>query len=198
MIKKEIYIKLKRKFGKNSSWTIWDGPENGNWKSKSNIGSLQCFENEDNLLKKLNPNYIFVGFNPAAHDNKEVEKKIWSNFHSSDIKRSQDYKLRYALNGTKYWGSFITDVYPEIVETDSTKVSSKASNNMINESIDNLIYVRELLGNEATIVAIGDAAYKVIKNNLPKDVKLIKIMHYSYQSINQEDYRNLVLKQLNC
>lgn len=196
MIKKDIYLEIKKKFGKSSSWTIWDEPEKGNWKSKSNIGSLQCFKNEDELVGKLNPNFIFVGYNPANHNDRGEEIKIWSNFHSDNNKKSQDYKLRYALKDTKYLGSFITDIYPKIVETDSTKVSDIVSNDMTNESIKNLIYVRKLLGNNATIIAIGNDSYNVLKNNLPKNISLVKIMHYSYQFINQEDYRAKVLEQL--
>lgn len=196
MIKKDIYLEIKKKFGKSSSWTIWDKPENGNWKSKSNIGGLQCFCNEEELVKKLNPNYIFVGYNPANHNDRGEEIKTWSNFHSDNKRKSQDYKLRYALKDTKYLGSFITDVYPKIVETDSTKVGSKVSKDMTNESINDLIYVRKILGNKATIIAIGDDSFNVLKNNLPIDIKLVKIMHYSYQFINQENYRTKVLEQL--
>lgn len=196
MIDKDIYIKLKRKFGKNSSWTIWDEPENDDWKSKSNIGGLNCFKDENCLIKDLNSNYIFVGYNPADHNDKCKNIKTWSNFHSDNKKKSQDYKLRYALKDTKYLGSFITDVYPKIVETDSTKVSNKASENMTNESIKDLMYARKLLGNKATIIAIGKDSYNVLKNNLPEDIKLVKITHYSYWSLSQEDYRKCVLKQL--
>lgn len=197
MIDKDIYNKLKRKFGKNSSWTIWDEPENGDWKSKSNIDGLNCFKNENNLIEKLYPNYIFVGYNPANHNDKGEDIKIWSNFHSDNKRKSQDYKLRYALKDTKYLGSFITDVYPKIIETDSTKVSNKVSESMTNESIEDLMYARKLLGDKAIIIAIGKDSYNVLKNNLPKDIKLVKITHYSYWSLNQEDYRKCILKQLN-
>ena len=38
---------------------------------------------------------------------------VWSNFHSDDNKRQNDYKLRFALMGTHFWGSYITDVIKE-------------------------------------------------------------------------------------
>lgn len=35
-------------------------------------------------------------------------RKAWQNFHSS-YKHQKDYKLRFALTDTKFWGSYITD-----------------------------------------------------------------------------------------
>lgn len=58
---------------------------------------------------------------------KELEKEFgqvgsWANFHSDDNKRQNDFKLRYALMDTPYWGSYITDVIKSHFDTISTNV----------------------------------------------------------------------------
>ena len=156
---------------------------------------MELFSDEEKLLASLNGDYIFVGLNPAAHEYTPHVIVPWENFHSSNIKRSQDYKLRYALRGTKYWGAFITDIYPEIVDTDSASAMKKATKTATKESINNVLRIREILGGTATIVALGTKAHAVLKKHLPKDVELKKIMHFSAY-VNIEDYRSKVLIQL--
>lgn len=195
MIELEKFDTLLEEFGYSSSWTVWSAPSNGNWKSKDSISDMTVFSNRNKLINILNCNYIFVGLNPAAHDNASYSCVAWGNFHSSDTRRSQDYKLRNALRETKYWGSFITDAYAEIVDTDSNSAMSKVTNEKTCESIEKILRIREILGGTATIIAIGNKAFSVLKKRLPKDIELKKITHYS-SYVNIDDYRRMVLQQL--
>lgn len=195
MINWKTYEKLRDEFGYTSSWTIWDVPGNGNWKSKDGIGDLKSFVNEEELIKELNPNFIFVGLNPAAHDSAAHPVKHWENFHSGDKKRSQDYKLRYALLGSEYWGSFITDIFTGIVDTNSSRTMKKATPSATIESINNILKIRELLGGTATVVAIGVKSYSILKSKLPQGIKLKKITHYA-AFVNIDNYKEKVLSQL--
>ena len=112
MITQEQYEELK-KYGYYSSFTIWK-----DWK---NISDLSIFDN-DNINELLNDRYVFVALNPAEHPNNE--SRLFQNFHSS-YKHQRDFKLCYALNGTKYYGSYITDIFKSFVVTDSKKLPSK-------------------------------------------------------------------------
>ena len=195
MIKQETYNALRERYAYTSSWTIWVNPDDEKWNTKSNIGDTSCFADTEKVVNIINPEYIFVGLNPAKHNSEEGGPVEWGAFHSGDKKRSQDYKLRYALKDTKYWGSFITDIYTEIVETNSNAATKKATTQMTKQSLDNLYEIREMLGGTATIVAIGNKAHRILKKNLPAEIELKKIRHYA-SFINIDEYRNLVLDQL--
>ena len=195
MISKEQYDTLSKQYGSTSSWTIWARPNNDLWKTKSNISDVSFFQNQD-IIDYLSPDYIFVGQNPADHTDSDKYTELWKNFHSGDTKRSQDYKLRYALKDTKYWGCFITDIYPEIIETDSNCAMRKANKDMTSESKERLLQARNILGGHAIIVAIGDKTYQILKEALSgENVRLKKITHYSHH-INIDKYRQSVLKDL--
>lgn len=197
MISKEQYDSLIRKqYGATSSWTIWAKPDNDLWKTKSNIADISFFQNED-IINYLCPDYIFVGLNPSKHSNSAACTELWRNFHSGDAKKSQDYKLRYALKDTKYWGCFITDVFPTIIEKDSNCAMKKTNKSMTTESIEMILQARDILGGHAVIVAVGGKAYKILKKGLSgTNACLKKITHYSYR-INIDKYRQSVLINLN-
>ena len=190
MVSRKVFDKLKELYGTTSSWTIWAEPVNGNWKTKDAVSDMTPFKEEDELIGSLNGDYIFVALNPAVH-NLLHPQSVWENFHSNDSRRSQDYKLRYALYGTDYWGSFITDLYVDIHDTNSGSAMGMVTNARTRAAIDDLCYIRELLGGHATIIALGGKTYTVLKKNLPEGVLLKKIMHYS-NYINPEKYRENV------
>ena len=67
--------------------------------SKSNMEDISFFENPTiTTLNSLNPNIILVGLNISKHI-----PKLFSNFHP-DYSTAQDYKTRYALKNTMFWG----------------------------------------------------------------------------------------------
>lgn len=196
MIEQKVFDTLTEEFGHSASWTVWSEPANGNWKSKDSISDMTLFSDKKNLINILNQDYIFVGLNPAVHADGSYKRCKWDHFHSSDTKRSQDYKLRYALRGTKYWGSLITDIYPEIRDTDSDNAMRKVTNDSTYQSVERILRIREMLGGIATVVAIGNKSFSVLSKSLPNDVELKKITHYS-SYVNIDEYRQMVLQQLN-
>lgn len=156
--------------------------------------------------------YVFVGLNPSDHncdncsythidkceDNnrkqkaKEKGKELWSNFHSACTIKSQDYKLRKALYDTDYWGSFITDIKPD-VETDSNKISTTPTE----ESIKMVNSIISLFGEKITFIAIGSKSCTILQKILPENVNLKKITHYSYRSLSPDNYVTRVKNDLN-
>lgn len=181
MLDPELYKQIKKKYGKSASWAIWadagDTP-------KSNIGDLSVF-NDKEIHKKLNPHYVIVGLNPSVQD---TSNEIWRNFHSLDNKRQNDYKLRYALKNTKFWGAYITDLNAT-KETNSTKVT------VVAEDIKSFKEEISLFENKPVLIALGDKVYNSLRKNLNDEYKVVKIKHFSCY-ISKEAYRESVLKQL--
>ncbi len=195
MISLMNYNRLKDNFGDVGSWAIWTGPFDT---TKKNIGNLDCFNNEKQLLHILNPKYVFVGLNCAEHDPVPHTHQIyWGNFHSPDTRRTQDYKIRYALNGTRFYGAYMTDIIKKHSDKDSSNVKRYLIDHpdVIQENIN--IFKEEIscLNPDLTIIAFGGDAYKILYQALSDDYQIIKIMHYS-NYIGPEKYREKILSQL--
>ena len=138
-------------------------------------------------------------YNPARRDASE-DAVIWKNFHSGDNaqdrRRAQDYKLRKALRDTVYWGSFITDLYSGIIETNSDKARQRITSEDKVNAIEKIKSIRNVLGGNAVIVAIGNKAFRDMYKPLHETgIPLKKIKHYA-SFINQDIYRNEVIKAL--
>lgn len=195
MICKDSFEMLREKYGNGiSSWTIWADAEEG--KPKSGIADVSFFL-EENILEQLNSHYIFVGLNAAENAGME-DAEAWQSFHSRNPKQSQDYKLRYALKGTRFWGSYITDAIKDYPKTDSGEVWQMLRNNpdVVEKNIRSLEDEIQYLDKGNTVViAIGNKAYRILSKNLGKKYRICKIMHYS-SYVGRETYRNIVLKQL--
>jgi len=190
MISKDNYEKLLKKFGKVSSWAIW--AEQGD-KPKSNTGDMSVFENAD-LLNILNPNYVFVGLNPST----QSFNKAWASFHST-CSYQNDYKLRYALKNTKYWGAYITDIIKSRIDAKSENINKYLKDNpdALNEYVSKLEGEIAILGTSPILIAMGNKAYKILSRTHLKDkYTIVKIKHYSMY-IGQDNYRKEVLSVLN-
>ena len=193
MINRRDYEELKEKYWDEASWTMWEQPTG---RPKSNMGSLKMFDDPD-LPSKINTGFVFVGLNGSGvHDAYLEFSKPWYNFHS-DLPSGNDYKLRYALNGTPFWGSYITDIIKYYQEVDSSKAVKyvKAHPEVMRRNIEAFKDELRLLGGDPVIVALGGASYKLITDNLPGDHRICMIKHYSF-TIGKEDYRKEVLETL--
>lgn len=193
MISKESYNELKNKYGDISSWTIWKFPTNN---AKSNTSNIDFFEDID-ITSNLNNKYVFVGLN-ASSTHGIQQNKPWMNFHSS-YRYQNDYKLRYALMDTKFWGSYITDVIKHYPEVDSAKVMNylKQHNDVVENNINEFEKEISILSNNKPIlIAVGNDSFNILHQHLNNKYKIVKIPHYSMR-ISKEEYRIEVLKVLN-
>jgi len=175
------YNQIKKKYGKTASWAIW---ANEGKAPKSHTDDLSVFNNVD-IYKKLNPNYVLVGLNPSVQDTNE---EPWRNFHSTDTKRQNDYKLRYTLQNTKFWGAYITDLNHK-KETNSNKVT------ISDEDIYLFKHEIALLGTKPVLIALGNKVYEALSKYLSNEYKIVKIQHFACY-ISKEAYRESVLKEL--
>ena len=200
MITKEQFTELKKSFGKDSSFAIWE--------SEKNVSDLSIFD-DYNIEKKLNDSFVFVALNPANRD-KEVTKnkdskimKDFENFHSN-YKHQKDSKLCYALQNTKYWGSYITDFYKQIRETYSDRLKEQ-----LFKAPDKVEKSKEILKEEINIlsknnphivlIALGRETERQLKKLFEKQFKIVYMTHYSYHWHGYSDkkiYKERVLAQL--
>ena len=195
MITENQYRTLKDKYGTLASWAIWNTAYS-NKEPKKNTSDLTIFDTA-NLLDIINTGYVFVGLNASStHGDTTQGRDAWYNFHSN-YSRQNDYKLRFALQGTKFWGSYITDVIKRYAEVDSNKVLKylKEHPDVAKSNIDEFRDEMSLLGKKPILIAMGGLTYNILQEYLKDEYEIKQIMHYSY-TIGKEDYRREVLQAL--
>ena len=193
MIEKDVYETLKEKYGNIASWAVWQWPKDS---IKSGMRDVSMFE-ENEILETLNPSYVFVGLNGSGvHDDYMDMEMPWHNFHSSNP-HGNDFKLRFALMDTPYWGAYITDAIKGLQEVDSGKVEEYLKKHPEEEkkNLELLKQELELLGTHPVIIAMGGKSYQLVQKYLGSQYNVKKILHYSY-TIGKEEYRKHVLSVL--
>lgn len=196
MLTNQNYQTMKEKYGDVGSWAIWNRAGST---VKSNTDSMTWVQDPD-LLLKINTGFVFVGLNGSSTHGEQNGhfNNSWSNFHSG-YSYQNDYKLRFALQDTRYWGSYITDVIKHHSEVDSAKVKRYLKNHpeVIKDNIR--VFEEELsyLGDKPVLVAMGGEAYRILKQHLSDRYRIVQIIHYSF-TISKEDYRRKVLEVLDA
>jgi hypothetical protein len=169
------YNKIKAKYGNISSWAIWTVEADN--RSKLGMGDISYFENPSpTTLDLLNPNIILVGLNIS-----EKIVRVFGNFHP-DKTSAQDYKTRFALHGTMFWGAYMTDIIKSYEEKISGNLMKYLSKNKDFEQQNIKTFEQELMdiGSQNTIiVAFGNDSYNILKRNFKDKYKIHKVPHYS-------------------
>lgn len=109
------YNNLISKYGLYASWAIWN-PE-----KPSDTAVI------DKNIHQLHSTFVLLGLNVS----RSLTNRPWSNFHDNSHAR----KLRYACNNTKLRGSYITDLFKDIVEPKSNNLRSVLTEGVIEENI---------------------------------------------------------------
>lgn len=191
-INKTTFEVLRERFGWCASWAYWS-PAGAT--PKSGVSDLNPFQEEllDSTLQYLHADAIFVGLNFS----RKPDQPRLANFHSGH-RSSQDYKLRYALQGTPYWGAYLTDIIKGYVEVASPKLMSALRNDpdLERSNVRTFLEELELLGSkDPLIVAMGADTHKILNRNLGTEFRILCIPHYAiYTSL--ENYRERVLEVL--
>lgn len=120
---KAKFNKLTEKYGKYSSWAIWNDSD------ENDTGII--FNNID----KLKADAIIIGLNIS----KPLDS-AWSNFRGG----KHDRKLKYAFNHSSYRGVYMTDLFKNIIEPDSSKIERYLKNNTSIVENNILIFLEEL------------------------------------------------------
>ena len=187
MITREKFDSIKEKYGRVASWAIWAHEDE---EPKSNMGDLTVLDPEinKNLLSELNPNVVLVALNFSE----DVNHKPFENFHAGG--KFQDYKTRYALRDSPYWGGYMTDIiknHPEKKSGELVKYLDSHPDEVQSNVESFRQELRDIGAEKPTLVAFGVAVYDILKRNLP-EFEIVKITHYAYRSINKEKYREEV------
>ena len=193
MLNRGQFESIKQRHGGYASWAVWAPPSEG---PKSNIGDLSILDPDANasLLQTLKNNVVIVGLNISR-----PFSQPFLNFHDKSPK-ANDFKLRYALSDTPYYGAYMTDVIKNFAMPDSGELLEhlKVNPALVQRNLD--IFRRELLDLNAekpVILALGAASHGVLKKALAQSeyASLIKLTHYNHY-IGKERYRDTILAQL--
>jgi len=187
MITREKFYFIKKKYSHFASWAIWAHEDE---KPKSNMGDLTVLDPEinENLLSELNPKVVLVALNFS----KNVKHEPWGNFHYNKGSAT-DFKTRYALRDSPFWGGYMTDILKDYPEMESGKVVQYLKFHPEFEKKNIEFFRQELkdIGAEnPKLIAFGNDVHDILKRNLP-EFKIVKITHYAHQ-ISKEKYREQV------
>ena len=186
MITKEKFYFIKKKYGRVASWAIWAHEDK---EPKSNMGDLTVLDPEinKNLLSELNPNVVLVALNFSE----DVNHKPFENFHAGG--KFQDYKTRYALRDSPYWGGYMTDIIKNQPEKNSDELVKylKTHPDEVQSNVESFRQeLRDIGAKKPRLVSFGNDVYDILKRNLP-EFEIVKIPHYAH-FISKEKYREEV------
>ncbi len=171
----ETYNNIKEKYGTLSSWAVWKEPED--FRSKLGMEDISFFENpSEKTLELLNPNIVLVGLNIS-----EKILRTFGNFHP-DKTTAQDFKTRFALQGSMFWGAYMTDIIKSYEEKISGNLMKYLTTNKQFEKENVTKFEQELLdigSHNPILIAFGNDSYSILKRNLKDKYTLYKVPHYS-------------------
>jgi hypothetical protein len=185
MIDQTKFEFIKKKYGHCASWAIW---ADAGKKPKDNVGDLNIFDINHNagLFQQLNPDIIFVGLNISRG---RMVNPL-ANFHDARPV-AQDFKIRYALSGSPFWGAYITDIIKDFDQKASGKVMSYLRTNQPFEKENIRLFRQEIddLGSQnPVLIAFGGDVHTILTRNFTNEYRILKIPHYS-NYCSKEKYR---------
>ena len=191
MISIEKFNEIREMFGHFASWAVW--AEEGK-NPKDNIDNLDVLRPEENpdLLGTLHGSAILLGLNIS----RRIERPL-ANFHDPRP-MATDFKIRFALKGTAYWGSYMTDIIKDFEEKASGKMMAylRANSDFERENICQLREEIEVLGvANPLLVTFGKDAEIIAKRNLGDKFQIVRIPHYA-NYVSKENYWAQVRDQL--
>jgi len=197
MVDREKFERIREKHGEYGSWAVWSEPEPTQG-PLGNMGDMAPFEvqNLEKLLPTLKSNIVMVGLNFSRTIADPVPFK---NFHDASP-WAKDFKIRYAFQGTEFYGAYMTDVIKLFTNINANDVLAhlQANPEMITSNMK--IFREELMDLQdepPTILAFGKIAYNILRKNLfsSEYKRLVRLTHYSHY-ISKENYKTEVFSQL--
>lgn len=170
-VTREHFQSILSRWGNASSWAWW-APKDAAGKEKSGMDALPT----EDVLNELNPNVVLVGLNIS----RQIERPF-GNFHPT-YSAAQDYKLRYALQNTMFWGAYMTDIIKDFEQKVSGKLMKFLHKNKSFEQ-ENIAKFEEELADlgcvNPILIALGNDSYKILKRNFGDKYRIYKVSHYS-------------------
>lgn len=177
-----------------ASWAVWRTDAAGQITGDAEFS-------EDMATSAAHGRAMVVALNPGGTAPAEGPvTPDWSNFHSPHP-RHNDIFLAHAFVGTRFWGAYMADLHPNLVESNSALV--RAQREVILLSVQSLIEQASLLGSVDTILCLGAKSHRSISRHarLVEDEtgvrSIIRVPHYSRSNAgvhkhDAERYRSLV------
>ena len=187
MINIDTFLTIRERCGHFASWAVW-ADEGSN--PKDNIGDLNVLDPEMNptVLNTIHAEAILLGLNIS----RKIERPL-GNFH--DLRSgATDFKIRYALRGTRYWGCYMTDIIKDFEEKASGRMMSflRSNRDFERENIQKLRQEIYMLGvANPLLVTFGRDAELIAKRNLGDEFQIVRIPHYA-NYVSKEEYRSLL------
>ena len=128
---------------------------------------------------------------------RRIEKPL-ANYHDARP-YAMDYKIKYALKNTPYYGAYMTDIIKDFEQKISGKVMTYLKRNKTFETNNIEIFreeISDLKVNKPQMIAFGNDTYKILFNNLSSEYNIVKIPHYS-NYISKEKYKKEIDRILN-
>lgn len=170
--KKIIFRKIKKLYGKHSSFAIWN---------ENDFNDVSLINYNDIQLK-----YIFVGLNPS----REIENIDFKNFHNN-FRGNKNNRFKY-INNSKFKNSYMTDIFKDLIEVNSSKIKRWIKNNPEKakkylKNFEEEIKILEI--KNPIIIAFGNEVYDILKKNFNYNIH--KISHYSARIKNEIFYEEI-------
>jgi hypothetical protein len=174
----EEFKTLTERHGRYGSWAIWSY-------LKGRTGERSCDPITENV-HLLNSKHVVIGLN--------ISKPVstWGNFRGG----THDRKLKYAFNDSDLKGCYMTDLFKDVVNPNSTSFNNYIESqphltqhnvNLFRQEMSNLKITPEttftLMGTEQSILAT--LYQKYFRIHFP-DTKLIYHRHYSSRGSDKE------------
>ncbi|WP_206448107.1 hypothetical protein [Agrococcus sp. KRD186] len=135
-----------------ASWAVWETDDAGNVTGEPKFPLEAATESAHGraMIVALNP-----GGTPSTEHSVTPD---WSNFHNSDS-RHNDIFLAHAFVGTPFWGAYMTDLHPQLVESNSTLVRPEREEAL--RSVQSLITQARLLQSVEAIICLGPGSCQI-------------------------------------
>jgi hypothetical protein len=133
----------------------------------------------------LHTKTIFVGYN--------ISKKIvtpFGNFHEG----KNDYRIKHAIQGTLFEGSYMTDIIKDFEEKSSGKMKLylKEHPEFVMENVSSFLKELDFIGaTNPILLAFGNDCYTILQKHLPA-YTVIKLTHYSSFTTNELRRREML------
>jgi len=190
----DLYNRIRKKYGKQSSWAIWDGKDTSVWAGRD-------YQQIIDSGKKLNPNIVMVGLNPSAKTREKGDPL--DNFHDPNNPRVKlspttlrnARKLPCVFCGTIYEGAYMTDIIKDIHIPKSEEVMKHMRAHPKKWKRNMEIFKKELKfigAHNPKIIAFGRKASEILARF---KIEHTRIPHYGIWG-GRESYKKEVAKTL--
>lgn len=181
-------------YSPHSSWAIWSLISQGE-KPKTRMGDMSVFRESPQLFETLHTDIVLVALNSADRD---IQPEPFSAFHDTSP-HAMDYKMRHAFMDTILWGSYLTDFFHGLRETDSSKVRRYLQDNplYLEKSVERFKTELQFINqskNKPVLVALGSQVKNLLDQYISDEYKILSLPHYSYSVMTKELYREQVLE----